>query len=197
MLVQRVILYSILVVIVQLYATTQIETKASFRKRSQNATASIDTVKEETSDKPASINQTITNQSGEKITSEREFPGLRVQTECQRDKTLIRVNFTKPFNGVMGAGRLETTKCKLAGTGEKLYEFKVRHSKANECNTQWDNATSSLVTSFFIRQHLHLETGNDIHMTVMCKLAVGDLVVGPAKKSSNKANDTMMSDKMT
>lgn len=127
----------------------------------------------------------------ERISHQRNFPGLEVQTDCQRDKTLIRVNFTRPFNGILGVGKLETTKCKLNGSGDKFYELQVRHSQANDCDTQWDNSASSIVNSFFIRQHPHLETGNDIAMTVMCKLAVGDLIVGPAKQTKLKKNETV------
>jgi len=130
------------------------------------------------------------NSTSELISPEREFPGLKVQTECQRDKSLIRVNFTKPFYGIIGVGKLETTKCKLTGTGEKFYQLEVRHSQANDCDTQWENSTTSLVSSFFIRRHLHLETGSDVSMTVMCKLAVGDLVVGPSKRKAKSNRNT-------
>ena len=126
------------------------------------------------------------NQSSQAISHEREFPGIKVQTECKRDKTVVRVNFSRPFNGLMAIGKLDKTKCKLLGSGGKFYEIKVRHSQAGDCDTLWDNSTSSLISSFSIRQHLHLETGNDISMTVMCKLSVGDLVVGPARRSKSK-----------
>lgn len=123
---------------------------------------------------------------------EREFvsPLVRVQMECQRDKTIVKVNFTKPFNGILSAGRLETTKCKLNGNGAKYYELQVLHNETH-CDTQWDNASSSIFNTLFIRFHSSLETGSDIAKNVMCRLTVGDLIVGrrrPLKASAGTAN---------
>jgi hypothetical protein len=119
---------------------------------------------------------------------EREFVSAqaRIQLDCQRDKTVIKANFTKPFAGVLGVGNPETTKCKLVGTNERYYELKVNHNATDECNARWDNTTSSIANTLFIRFHQSLETGNDIIKNVLCRLSVGDLVVGrrPAAASS-------------
>lgn len=113
------------------------------------------------------------------IVHEREFvsPQVRVQIDCQRDKTTIKVNFTQPFSGTLGAGRLDSTKCKLSGNGTKFYELQVQHN-ATQCDTQWDQLNSSIINTLFIRFHQSLETGADIAKNVMCRLTVGDLVVG-------------------
>jgi len=110
---------------------------------------------------------------------EREFvsPQVRVQMECQRDKTIMKVNFTQPFNGILGAGRLDTTKCKQFGNGTKYYEIIVKHN-ATQCDTEWDAANSGISNTLFIRFHSSLETGSDIAKNIMCRLNVGELVVG-------------------
>lgn len=133
--------------------------------------------------------------NGEMIVHEREFlsPQVRVQMECQRDKTLVKVNFTKPFSGILGAGRLDVTKCKLYGNGTKYYELQVHHN-ATQCDTQWDSVNSSIFNTLFIRFHQSLETGSDVAKNIMCRLKVGDLVVGrrPLKKSQKpQQNDQM------
>uniref|UniRef100_A0A6G1SLT6 ZP domain-containing protein n=1 Tax=Aceria tosichella TaxID=561515 RepID=A0A6G1SLT6_9ACAR len=117
---------------------------------------------------------------------EREFisPQARVQLDCQRDKTVIRVNFTRPFNGILGAGNPETTKCKLIGSNGRYYELQVSHNATEECNARWDNATSSIANTLFIRFHQSLETGADISKNVLCRLSVGDLIVGRRPTSS-------------
>lgn len=121
---------------------------------------------------------------------EREFvsPQVSVRVDCQRDKTLIGLNFTQPFAGLLGAGRLDSTTCKLSGDGaSRSYQLQVPHN-ATQCQAQWDNSTSSISNTLFIRFHQALETGNDITMSVMCRLTVGDLVVGrrPLKKAQQK-----------
>lgn len=110
---------------------------------------------------------------------EREFvsPLVRVQMECKRDKTVIKLNFTQPFNGILGAGKLETSECKVLGNGTKLYELQVQHNSTN-CDTQWDNGNNSIFNTLFIRFHNSLETGSDIAKNVVCRLTVGDLIVG-------------------
>lgn len=123
---------------------------------------------------------------------EREYvsPQVRVQIECQRDKTIIKVNFTQPFSGTLGSGKLDTTKCKLNGNGTKYYELLVQHN-ATQCDTQWDNANSSIINTLFIRFHPSLETGSDLAKNIMCRLTVGDLVVGrrPMTKATNGSQD--------
>lgn len=118
---------------------------------------------------------------------EREFvsPQVKIQIECQRDKTVIKVSFSQPFNGTLGAGKLDTTQCKLNGNGTRQYEIQVKHNSSN-CDTQWDSANSSIFNTLFIRYHPSLETGKDLAKNVMCRLTVGDLVVGrrPLKASS-------------
>lgn len=141
---------------------------------------------------------------------EREFvsPQVKVQIECQRDKTIIKVNFSQPFSGTLGAGKLDTTQCKLNGNGTKLYELQVKHN-SSDCDTQWDSANSSIFNTLFIRFHPSLETGGDLAKNVMCRLTVGDLVVGrrPLKTSSkvsliqpsspNQQTDLVMAPKNT
>lgn len=123
----------------------------------------------------------------ELMVHEREFvsPQVKIQIECQRDKTVIKVNFSKPFNGTLGAGKLDTTQCKLVGNGTRQYEIQVKHNSSN-CDTQWDSANSSIFNTLFVRFHPSLETGSDLAKNVMCRLTVGDLVVGrrPLKTSS-------------
>lgn len=118
---------------------------------------------------------------------EREFvsPQARVQLDCQRDKTVIRVNFTRPFNGILGVGNPETTKCKLLGSNERYYELKVSHNATDDCNAKWDSSTSSIANTLFIRFHQSLETGADISKNVLCRLSVGDLIVGRRPTSSS------------
>lgn len=124
---------------------------------------------------------------------EREFvsPQVQVQMDCQQDRTSLRVNFTRPFNGILGAGNLATTKCKLFGAGERYYELHVLHNATQECDARWDNATSSISNTLFIRFHQSLETGSDIAKNILCRLAVGNLIVGrrptPLKKSPRSA----------
>lgn len=122
------------------------------------------------------------------LVHEREFvsPQVKVQMECQRDKTIIKVNFTQPFSGTLGSGRLDTTKCKLNGNGTRYYEISVNHN-SSQCDTQWDSANNSIINTLFIRFHPSLETGGDIAKNIMCRLTIGDLVVGrrPLKQSRN------------
>lgn len=140
---------------------------------------------------PRRSNKRGTNGSLDMLVHEREFisPQLRVQMDCQRDKTIMKLNFTKPFNGIIGAGRLETTKCKLIGTGAKYYELQVLHN-ATDCDTQWDSANSSILNNLFVRFHSSLETGSDIAKNIVCRLTVGDLVVGrrPTARSSSSSS---------
>lgn len=122
---------------------------------------------------------------------EREFVSaqVRVQLDCSRDKTVVRLNFTKPFNGIVGAGKLDTTKCKLNGNGAQYYELHVAHN-ATQCDTQWDKANSSILNTLFVQFHPSLETGADLAKNVMCRLTVGDLVVGrkPIRKAARPAS---------
>lgn len=113
------------------------------------------------------------------IVHEREFvsPLVRVQMDCKRDKTSLALNFTKPFSGIISIGRLPATKCRIDGDGSKAYQISVNHN-ATECEAQWDNAHSSIFNTLYVRFHPSLETGSDIAKNVMCRLAVGDLVVG-------------------
>lgn len=147
--------------------------------------ANIPRKRSTTTEKPASMGVATSGTNDMVIVHEREFVSsqARVQIECQRDKTLIKVNFTRPFNGILGAGKLESTKCKLSGMGSKYYELQVLHN-ATQCDTQWDNVNSSISNTLFIRFHHSLETGSDIAKNIMCRLTVGDLVVGrrPIKK---------------
>lgn len=127
------------------------------------------------------------------IVHEREFisPQVRVQMECQRDKTIIKMNFTQPFNGILGAGKLDTSKCQQAGNGTMYYVLQVAHNET-QCDTQWDSANSSIFNTLFIRFHTSLETGLDIAKNIMCRLTVGDLIVGrrpSVKKSNQKLRD--------
>jgi hypothetical protein len=119
---------------------------------------------------------------------EREFVSAqaRVQLDCQRDKTVIKVNFTRPFNGILGVGNPETTKCKLIGSSGRYYELQVNHNATEECNAKWDNTTSSIANTLFIRFHQSLETGADIAKNVLCRLSVGDLIVGRRPTSSSR-----------
>ena len=123
--------------------------------------------------------QQAANETNAMTVHEREFssPQVRVQMDCQKERTLLRVNFTRPFNGFLGAGKLETTKCKVFGSGAKYYELKIKHN-STECDSQWDQTSSSISNTLFIRFHTSLETGNDIAKNIMCRLAVGDLIVG-------------------
>lgn len=127
----------------------------------------------------SSSNKKVVNSNNDMLVHEREYvsPQVKVQMECQRDKTIIKVNFTKPFSGILGSGRLDTTKCKLNGNGTRYYEISVNHN-ASQCDTQWDNANNSIINTLFIRFHPSLETGSDIAKNIMCRLTVGDLVVG-------------------
>lgn len=127
----------------------------------------------------SSSNKKLVNSNNDMLVHEREYvsPQVKVQMECQRDKTIIKVNFTKPFSGILGSGRLDTTKCKLNGNGTRYYEISVNHN-ASQCDTQWDNANNSIINTLFIRFHPSLETGSDIAKNIMCRLTVGDLVVG-------------------
>lgn len=131
---------------------------------------------------------------------EREFKSaqVKIQMECQRDKTIIRLNFTRPFNGIVGAGKLDTTKCKLNGNGTKVYELHVRHN-STDCDTQWDSANSSIFNTLFIRFHSSLETGSDIAKNVMCRLTVGDLIVGrrPSSRSNTRAANSTVQNQST
>lgn len=113
------------------------------------------------------------------IVHEREFvsPQVSVQMDCQGDRTMIKFNFTRPFNGIVAAGKIDTTKCKLTGNGTKLYELQVQHN-ATDCDNQWDDANSSILNTLFIRFHQSLETGQDIAKDIMCRLKTGDLVIG-------------------
>lgn len=151
--------------------------------------ASADASSIQTPSKPqTSESSTSLQTSGaDLMVHEREFvsPQVRVQIECQRDKTVIKVNFSQPFNGILSAGKLDTSQCKLNGNGTKLYEIQVKHN-SSRCDTQWDSANSSIFNTLFIRFHPTLETGSDLAKNVMCRLTVGDLVVGrrPLKTSS-------------
>lgn len=119
------------------------------------------------------------------IVHEREFvsPQVSVQMECQGDRTQIRLNFTRPFNGIIAAGRLDTTKCKINGNGTQIYDLQVQHN-TTDCDNQWDDAKSSILNTLFVRFHQSLETGQDIAKNIMCRLKTGDLVIGrhPLKK---------------
>lgn len=130
------------------------------------------------------------------LVHEREFvsPLVRVQMDCQRDKTLVRVNFSKPYNGILSVGRIETTKCKLFGDGSKQYEISVNHN-ATECEAQWDVAHNSITNTLYVRFHSSLETGSDIAKNIMCRLAVGDLVVGkrPSKSGTQRQQQQQQS----
>lgn len=129
------------------------------------------------------------------LVHEREFvsPQVKVSMECQRDKTIIKVNFTRPFSGTLGSGRLDTTKCKLNGNGTRYYEISVNHN-ASQCDTQWDNANSSITNTLFIRFHPSLETGSDIAKNIMCRLTIGDLVVGrrPLKQQQQQSRNSSL-----
>lgn len=127
--------------------------------------------------------------NNETIVHEREFtsPQAKIQIECQRDKTVIRLNFTKPFGGAIGAGNLETTKCKINGDRvSSNYRLEVLHNETL-CDTQWDSSTNSIFNTLFVRFHSSLETGADLAKNIMCRLTVGDLIVGrrPAKRTHN------------
>lgn len=141
-------------------------------------------------------NRNATN-SSDMIVHEREFvsPQARVQMDCQRDKTIIRVNFTRPFNGIISAGKLETSKCKLNGNGTSYYELHVSHNES-QCDTEWDSVNSSIFNTLFIRFHSSLETGSDIAKNIMCRLTVGDLVVGkrPSVKMMHQQNTSSSTD---
>lgn len=140
--------------------------------------------------RPTSNNST----PADTLVHEREFVSsqVRVQMECQRDKTIIKINFAQPFNGILGSGRLDTTKCRLNGNGTKYYEISVDHNET-QCDTQWDSSTSSITNTLFIRFHQSLETGSDIAKNIMCRLTVGDLVVGrrPVKSSNQNRNSSV------
>lgn len=131
--------------------------------------------------------------TSELMVHEREFvsPQLRIQIDCQRDKTIVRVNFTRPFSGTLGAGKLDTTSCKLNGNGTTRYELEVAHN-ATQCDIQWDSESSSISNTLFIRYHQSLETGNDLAKNIACRLTVGDLVVGrrPVKAERKKIKKT-------
>lgn len=153
--------------------------------------------------RPSNVNskrQANSANSTDSLVHEREFvsPQARVQLDCSRDKTVIKLNFSKPFNGIISAGKLETTDCKLTGNGQQYYELKVQHN-ATKCDTQWDSVNSSIVNTLFIRFHQSLETGTDLAKNVMCRLTVGDLVVGrkpqtlsrkPTASSSGQDSDS-------
>lgn len=127
------------------------------------------------------IAQSSTNDnSSSELVNEREFvsPQARIQMDCQRDRSVFKVNFTRPFNGILGVGSPESTKCKLIGTSERFYELNVNHNATEECSAKWDNSTSSIANTLFIRFHQSLETGADISKNVLCRLSVGDLIVG-------------------
>lgn len=129
---------------------------------------------------------------------EREFvsPLVKIQMECKRDKTIIRLNFTQPFNGISSAGKLDSSECKLFGNGTKQYELQVQHNSTN-CDTQWDNQSNSIFNTLFIRFHNSLETGSDIAKNVMCRLTVGDLIVGKrpqTNRNNHKANSLLPPD---
>lgn len=117
--------------------------------------------------------------SSDIIVHEREFvsPQAKVQIECQKDKTVIRLNFSKPFTGIIGAGSLERTKCKINGDKSGHYELEVLHNETR-CDTQWDSATNSIFNTLFVRFHPSLETGADLAKNIMCRLSVGDVFVG-------------------
>lgn len=141
--------------------------------------------------------ETAADQNGDMIVHEREFVSsqARVQMECQREKIQIKVNFSQPFNGILGAGKLETSECKLLGNGAKAYTLQVPHN-ATQCDTHWDSSTSSIFNTLFIRFHSSLETGNDIAKNIMCRLTVGDLFVGrrsQKKKTQNTDQEASIS----
>lgn len=130
-------------------------------------------------EKPNSTPQTESTSSQSVIVHEKEFksPAARVQVDCLPDRTLIGVNFTKPFNGILTVGKLETSKCRLEGAGEIYYELEVFHNDT-QCDTEWDSANNSISNTLLIRFHPSLETGSDIAKNLMCRLAVGEIVVG-------------------
>lgn len=125
------------------------------------------------------------------IVHEKEFtsPLARVQIDCSRDKTLIKVNFTKAFKGILTAGKPDTTNCRLEGNGrQNYYELSVLHNESR-CDTQWDVEDNSITNTLYIRFHRSLETGADISKNLMCRLTVGDLLVGkkPVKTPSSSS----------
>lgn len=128
---------------------------------------------------PSSESGKSTEQDDALLVHEREFKSAqaRVQIDCSRDKTIVKMNFTKAFNGIISAGKSDSTRCHLNGDGKKYYELYIAHNET-ECDTQWDSINSSISNTLFIRFHPSLETGNDIAKNVMCRLTVGDLVVG-------------------
>lgn len=120
---------------------------------------------------------------------EREFKSssVKVQIDCSRDSTMIRLNFTKPFSGIIGAGNLDSSKCRIEGNGGSIYELRIAHNETM-CDTHWDSSSNSITNTLFIRFHQSLETGNDLAKNVMCRLKVGELVVGrrPLKGSEDE-----------
>lgn len=124
------------------------------------------------------------------IVHEREFssPQAKIQIECQKDKTVIKLNFTKPFSGSIGAGNLESTRCKINGDRiSNYYQLEVLHNET-QCDTQWDASTNSISNTLFVRFHSSLETGADLAKNIMCRLSVGDLIVGrrPARRNHDR-----------
>lgn len=130
--------------------------------------------------KKPSIHQKKRNSNGtELLVHEREFssPAVRVQIDCSRDKTTIKANFTRPFRGILSAGPVDSTSCKLRGEGDQYYELAVLHNETR-CDTQWDADQNSIINTLYIRFHSTLETGADLAKNVACRLQIGDLLVG-------------------
>lgn len=130
------------------------------------------------------------------VVHEKEFKSAaaRVQIDCSRDKTLISVNFTRAFNGILAVGKLETSKCRIDGDGKLHYKLAIAHNET-QCDTQWDEANKSISNTLLIRFHPSLETGADIAKNLMCRLTVGEVIVGkkPSKLASSN-NDNQSSD---
>lgn len=133
------------------------------------------------------VTQPLANDSTQ-IVDEREYISAqgRVQVDCHQQETLIRFDFKKPFNGVVVIGNPAHSPCRLTGNGTTNYELRIRHN-ATECESHWDERQSSIVNTLSIRYHSSLETGADVSKTIMCRLTVGDLLVG-RRRSSKKSS---------
>lgn len=110
---------------------------------------------------------------------EKEFvtQDAKIETDCQRNQTNIRLVFNKEFHGIIGTGDLASSPCKILGNGDKTYDLKVNHQSSG-CGSSWDKTTSSISNTLSIRFHPTLETGSDISKNLVCRIKVGDVIVG-------------------